>query len=310
MVRKFGTPVELPGDPASDLHAAPKQYVDTGLAGKSDTGHTHSYQPLDSDLTAIAALAPADGSYLQRASGVWVSRTATETLADLGAVPTSRTLTASTGLSGGGDLTTNRSFAVSYGTTAGTAVQGNDTRVAADQAAGTASIRTLGTGATQAAAGNHTHAAYPLGIIARGRYTTAISTTGTTPTTARKVTELPAALTSGRLYRIAAANVPITNVTSTANVCFLQITHTTDGTTPSTTSTRLASSSTGSPSTATYVECSLSCLYAPASSVTIKVLLAFYGQAGTTWLGAATDWPVEVVIEDVGPDPGVGGTNF
>lgn len=36
----------------------------------------------------------------------------------------------------------------------------NDPRVTADQAAGTASIRTLGTGAVQAAAGNHAHTKY------------------------------------------------------------------------------------------------------------------------------------------------------
>lgn len=41
----------------------------------------------------------------------------------------SLTLTAGTGLTGGGDLTANRSFAVSYGTTAGTAAQGNDSRI-------------------------------------------------------------------------------------------------------------------------------------------------------------------------------------
>ena len=46
---------------------------------------------------------------------------------------------------------------VDYGSAAGTAVQGNDARVTADQAAATASIRTLGTGAQQAAAGNHNH---------------------------------------------------------------------------------------------------------------------------------------------------------
>jgi hypothetical protein len=39
------------------------------------------------------------------------------------------------------------------------AVGTNDSRLTADQAAGTASPRTLGTGATQAAAGNHTHSA-------------------------------------------------------------------------------------------------------------------------------------------------------
>lgn len=46
---------------------------------------------------------------------------------------------------------------VDYGSVSGTAVQGNDARVTADQAAGTASIRTIGTGALQAAAGDHNH---------------------------------------------------------------------------------------------------------------------------------------------------------
>jgi hypothetical protein len=64
-----------------------------------------------------------------------------------------RQITAGTGLSGGGDLTADRSLTVTYGAVAGTAVQGNDVRVTADQAAGIASVRTLGTGAQQAAAG-------------------------------------------------------------------------------------------------------------------------------------------------------------
>jgi hypothetical protein len=71
-----------------------------------------------------------------------------------GAVPSTRSITAGTGLTGGGTLATDRTLAVSYGSGAGTAVQGNDARVTADQAAGTASIRTLGTGALQACAGN------------------------------------------------------------------------------------------------------------------------------------------------------------
>lgn len=50
-------------------------------------------------------------------------------------VPTSRTISAGTGLTGGGDLSANRSLAVSYGTTAGTATQGNDTRIAAPSSA-------------------------------------------------------------------------------------------------------------------------------------------------------------------------------
>jgi hypothetical protein len=48
---------------------------------------------------------------------------------DVGAVPTARTITAGTGLTGGGDLTANRTLSVSYGTSAGTAAEGNDSRL-------------------------------------------------------------------------------------------------------------------------------------------------------------------------------------
>ena len=57
-----------------------------------------------------------------------VANTATA-LTNLGGVPTSRTITAGTGLTGGGDLTANRTLAVSYGSSAGTACEGNDPRL-------------------------------------------------------------------------------------------------------------------------------------------------------------------------------------
>lgn len=43
--------------------------------------------------------------------------------------PITRTINAGTGLTGGGDLTVDRTLSVSYGTTAGTAAQGNDSRI-------------------------------------------------------------------------------------------------------------------------------------------------------------------------------------
>jgi hypothetical protein len=46
-----------------------------------------------------------------------------------GKAATSRQVIAGTGLTGGGDLTADRTLAVSYGATAGTAAQGNDTRI-------------------------------------------------------------------------------------------------------------------------------------------------------------------------------------
>lgn len=46
-----------------------------------------------------------------------------------GGVPTSRQIISGTGLTGGGDLTADRTLAVVYGSTAGTAAQGNDARL-------------------------------------------------------------------------------------------------------------------------------------------------------------------------------------
>lgn len=51
------------------------------------------------------------------------------TAADVGAPPVGRAISSGTGLSGGGDLTANRTLSVNYGTTAGTAAQGNDARI-------------------------------------------------------------------------------------------------------------------------------------------------------------------------------------
>lgn len=42
MARRFTTPVVLPGDPSAANEAANKGYVDTGLGGKSDSGHNHN----------------------------------------------------------------------------------------------------------------------------------------------------------------------------------------------------------------------------------------------------------------------------
>ncbi|HJP81025.1 MAG TPA: hypothetical protein VJ841_01355 [Candidatus Saccharimonadales bacterium] len=54
--------------------------------------------------------------------------TATQTALN-GKAPTTRTITAGTGLTGGGDLSADRTLAVSFGTTAGTVAQGNDSRI-------------------------------------------------------------------------------------------------------------------------------------------------------------------------------------
>lgn len=72
--RKFTTPIELPADAANAMEAVPKQQLDAGLAGK---------QTADTDLSAIAALSPADNDVLQRKSGAWTSRTLPQLKSDL-----------------------------------------------------------------------------------------------------------------------------------------------------------------------------------------------------------------------------------
>ncbi|WP_160323701.1 glycosyl hydrolase family 28-related protein [Frankia sp. BMG5.23] len=122
-----------------------------GLAGK---------QAASGDLTAIATLAPADNDLLQRKSGAWTNRTPAQVKTDLNLTKSdvglgnvdntsdvnkpvsttqqtalnakadkTTTISAGAGLTGGGDLTANRTLAVSFGTAAGTAAQGNDGRI-------------------------------------------------------------------------------------------------------------------------------------------------------------------------------------
>ena len=63
------------------------------------------------------------------ANGGTGSTTAAGALTNLGAVPTTRTISSGTGLAGGGDLSTNRTLTVSYGSTSTTACVGNDSRL-------------------------------------------------------------------------------------------------------------------------------------------------------------------------------------
>ncbi|QGJ95822.1 minor tail protein [Gordonia phage EMoore] len=110
---KVGTPTDV-------AHPTTKNYVDTALGGKAAAVHTHAAGDLTSGTLDIARL-PVGTAATQVAAG--------NDSRIVNAVPNTRQVIAGTGLSGGGALSADRTLAVAYGNTAGTAAQGNDARL-------------------------------------------------------------------------------------------------------------------------------------------------------------------------------------
>ena len=106
----------LGGRTAADAHPAAAVSYDNDVSGL--TGDTVQ-EAIDELATSGGAVASVNGE-----TGVVVLDAG-----DVGAVPTARTITAGTGLTGGGDLSADRTLTVTYGATAGTAAEGNDARI-------------------------------------------------------------------------------------------------------------------------------------------------------------------------------------
>jgi hypothetical protein len=164
--------VQLAGDLAGTADAP----TVPGLAGKEPTitaGTTSQYFRGDKtfqtlDKTAVG-LANVDNTSDANKPVSTAQQTALNLKADK-----ATTISAGTGLTGGGDLSANRTLTVAYGTTAGTAAQGNDSRITgAEQTVNKAAangyasldgstkvpIAQVPTGTTSStvALGNHTH---------------------------------------------------------------------------------------------------------------------------------------------------------
>ena len=108
-VKVFTSSPEVP-DPVNPLEVANKQYVDAIAVGAADaTTTSKGIVQLAGDLAGTATAPTVPG----------LANKADKTT----------TISAGTGLTGGGDLSANRTLTVSYGTTAGTAAQGNDSRI-------------------------------------------------------------------------------------------------------------------------------------------------------------------------------------
>ncbi|QPL13594.1 minor tail protein [Gordonia phage Clap] len=127
----------LVGTPTDPAHPATKGYTDTALSGKAAAAHTHGAADIASGTLDVARL-PVGTSGTTVAAG--------NDSRIVNAVPNTRTVTAGTGLSGGGTLDVNRTLSVLYGNTANTAAQGNDlrlsdTRTPTDNTVSTAKIQ-------------------------------------------------------------------------------------------------------------------------------------------------------------------------
>lgn len=129
-----------------------KATLDTLYSGG---GHTHA---LDSDLTTIAALTPANDDILQRKAGAWANRTIAQLIADLGlgALAYLASL-AHSSLTGIGANDHHAQDHAHNATDAQKLTQANSHQTP-DTDTGTGSLHhTIGAGALQAAAGNHNH---------------------------------------------------------------------------------------------------------------------------------------------------------
>ena len=123
---------------AAETARAGAETSETNAAADAATATRKAADAADSATAALEAKNNADtaraGAETARA-GAETAQTAAEAARDEAqaivgpTVPPTRTITAGTGLSGGGDLSADRTLAVNYGTAAGTVCQGNDERL-------------------------------------------------------------------------------------------------------------------------------------------------------------------------------------
>lgn len=108
-----------------------------GIESGADVTDAGNVEPVLTALTAKASVVDADSVVIidSAASGapkktLWsVIKSTLKTYFDTLYPPVSRLVSAGTGLTGGGSLAADRSLAVSFGTSAGTVAQGNDSRI-------------------------------------------------------------------------------------------------------------------------------------------------------------------------------------
>lgn len=148
-------------------------------------------------------------------------------------------------------------------------------------------------------------------VIARGRRTTtSTGTSGTTELGVIRLDDVP--ITSGRLYTITWRGDPDSTIDT--DVISVRCRYTTDGSTPSTSSTILPGSERRQPAFASVTNGQQhSALYIPSSNETFSVLLTQRRVSGTgsvTLFANGTDFITDIWITDGGVDPGDTGVDI
>lgn len=149
----------------------------------------------------------------------------------------------------------------------------------------------------------------PRGMLARAARTT--NATATVAAAERQVLGLPAvSVAAGRLYRVTAPSLTVYG-SAAAGYSVVLIRFTTDGSAPTITSTQLAQSVIAMPVASIGYTNTIQGFYAPSASGTFRPTLSYQGSASNnaTMVGSAT-YPISLLVEDVGLDPGTSGTNY
>lgn len=213
-VRTYSISVPTSVDPIRLSSIAPSP-----PSGGDVTGLVRQVNGKNPDGSGHVTLASSDiGAYAKPGGGIPSTDMTAAVASSLGradsAVQPTRTLTAGTGLTGGGDLSADRTLAVAYGTTSGTAAQGNDSRI---------------TGAEQTA--NKNAASGYAGTDAAGRVAAANSTLVPQIQALTFASTLTIDASTGSLFRVTLTGaMTLANPTSPADGQRILVQFTQDGT--------------------------------------------------------------------------------